>query len=166
MTIENPMMIMVVPPRRALVKQLRREFKRQSSREFKRDLWQGFKRQSKGAFSGLPADEICIAQNLKDQIQLAFARAAFEVHHVIPLSLGGNNDPGNLVLVERVLHQKIHDKIKSYPKMKRGKPATIGIPIYPGKIWFLEQKPATEYHPQLQPRPLQQSVGLRGANPS
>ena len=57
----------------------------------------------------------------------------YEFHHIIPLSMGGTNDPTNIVLCEKRLHRIIHQFIDEQGEVT-GVARRI-IPVLPGKIW-------------------------------
>ncbi len=59
---------------------------------------------------------------------------AYDLHHRIPLALGGTNAYENLVFIPRPVHQRIHDIIRlATPQLQLGVTETVGIP-YPSGI--------------------------------
>ena len=64
---------------------------------------------------------------------------AYELHHIIPVSLGGNNDKANLVVVRPALHTHIHfyinQQIITNKALKRPS-ARLLIPIRPEPVWI------------------------------
>ncbi|MGN1063406.1 MAG: HNH endonuclease signature motif containing protein [Alphaproteobacteria bacterium] len=60
----------------------------------------------------------------------------FQIHHIIPLSLGGTNDFSNLMLVHEDIHMEIHERIWDgiYKMMKEagvGSTAMVILPVLP-----------------------------------
>ncbi len=165
MTIENPVMTRVVIPRSASVAKLRKECDYHFRRNFKQRIWEEFKQNPQRIFFNLVAEEVNGVLGLKDKILLAFKQARLEVHHILPLSLGGTNHPNNFALVDTKLHRMIHQKIGSYDQQMPGLSAVVGIPVYPGKIWIDGLRPARKNRTQpvvhASPQQLQLGVGLR-----
>lgn len=65
---------------------------------------------------------------------IATAFMAYDLHHRIPLALGGTNAYENLVFIPRLVHQRIHEIIRvATPHLQRGVTETVGIP-YPSGI--------------------------------
>ncbi len=59
----------------------------------------------------------------------------FEIHHVIPLGLGGSDRIGNLVLCEHDYHTKIHKFINKQVYALSEPKGFIVIPRQSGMIW-------------------------------
>ncbi len=54
----------------------------------------------------------------------------YQIHHIIPLGLGGTSNPENIVLILEETHEKIHKCIdKQIPILKPGEEATIRLPF-------------------------------------
>ena len=68
----------------------------------------------------------------KEEIS-GFKLRGYEFHHIIPLSMGGTNDPTNIVLCEKHLHRIIHQFIDAQGEVTRI--STRQIPVLPGKVW-------------------------------
>jgi hypothetical protein len=65
------------------------------------------------------------------------APSYFQIHHILPLSLGGSNDWNNLSLVDPTLHILIHDFIDAQTEhLKVGEETKIKLPMYEGAVWF------------------------------
>lgn len=65
----------------------------------------------------------------------------FQLHHIMPISLGGNNDITNIVLCEPNLHLAIHQFIDAQEKPFRGNKRHLSIPCqFVGTIWTMEIK--------------------------
>ena len=63
--------------------------------------------------------------------------SAYQIHHVIPICLGGGNGYDNLVLCEPVLHRAIHRVIDLQMRgMLEGESRLIRIPTLPARIWI------------------------------
>lgn len=52
----------------------------------------------------------------------------FDLHHILPLSLGGSNDLSNLALVYRPFHKAIHRYVEQQGELKVGEAREIRIP--------------------------------------
>ena len=126
-------------------------------------LRKSFLKPDKRLFFALAVSEACDynrAQSLpRKEIDILRKLASFEIHHIVPLSLGGTNSLDNLALVEPKLHKQIHRIIESQENIltnrqirelkeayKRNKKLTlvpkqvINIPVHkiPGtRVWGL-----------------------------
>ncbi|MCB9978308.1 MAG: HNH endonuclease [Rhodospirillales bacterium] len=61
---------------------------------------------------------------------------SFQVHHIMPISLGGNNEEENLALVEPSLHRRIHEYItRQTSGMEMGEERPILLPFSAERIW-------------------------------
>jgi hypothetical protein len=64
----------------------------------------------------------------------------FEIHHIIPMQLGGADRLHNLVACERGLHRDIHAAINEQIKHLHPPDITIvQIPVFKGFVWKPEQ---------------------------
>lgn len=90
---------------------------------------------------------IAMACHGHNQRNRQFIRAKldrYQVHHVVPRSLGGQHY-GNLALVEPVLHTLIHHQINGEIKgMAVGDTRLIVVPRYQGPVWGMN-KPEGQY---------------------
>jgi hypothetical protein len=60
----------------------------------------------------------------------------YQMHHIIPLSLGGENTLNNIALVGKSLHKSIHKQINFQTvSLEIGKRRSIIIPAFNGAIW-------------------------------
>ena len=60
----------------------------------------------------------------------------YQVHHIVPISLGGTNNIRNLALVEPNVHHEIHRSIGwEISGLQRGERRTVRLPIRAGLIW-------------------------------
>jgi hypothetical protein len=59
----------------------------------------------------------------------------FQVHHIKPISLGGDNSYENLALVEPDLHETIHDFIHAQHELRENEVRDLLIPRFPGQVW-------------------------------
>jgi len=55
----------------------------------------------------------------------------YDLHHQIPLSLGGGNDMDNLVLIDKTLHTIVHLFIGHQNEMKIGETKQLLVPFKP-----------------------------------
>lgn len=90
-------------------------------------------------------------QLTKEQILQAYD--GYDLHHRIPLSLGGTNQLDNLTFIPRAVHKRVHDEINRVSRhVQVGESALIAIP-YPvgiiplGKNQRLNYKKPKQYHP-------------------
>jgi hypothetical protein len=64
----------------------------------------------------------------------------YEVHHIVPLSLGGGITSANLSFVDHDFHAAIHRYINRQMRgMNFGEVRTINIPFVPSTIWHRPQ---------------------------
>lgn len=69
-----------------------------------------------------------------------FRRSEYEIHHIVPLSLGGKSTYENLCLIRIVAHEKVSNKIfRQVEFMEFGEKKTIDIP-FPKRpfVWNME----------------------------
>ena len=59
------------------------------------------------------------------------------VHHILPISLGGNNDRSNLAIVRPDLEHAIHAFIDAQYRPTWNGTYMLYIPVFSGKIWGL-----------------------------
>jgi len=94
-------------------------------------------------FSLLPPALVSKNRAIGRNISQCFRRAVrcqdswnFEVHHIIPLHLGGSIGWSNLAMVDHDLHVEIHKYINRQTHgMKPYEKRHIIIPIYNGRLW-------------------------------
>jgi hypothetical protein len=85
------------------------------------------------------ASEICAnVIDKEEQIFYLTKIQRFDAHHIVPLTLGGTNDPNNLVLVNKSMHEEIHDYIDSQGRFEIGERGSVLIPHKSGLIWGLK----------------------------
>jgi hypothetical protein len=120
----------------------------------------GFRDKLKQAFFKKAQKECCRVQEhvrrgrhqlTKEQILQAYG--GYDLHHRIPLSLGGTNHLDNLTFIPRAVHKRVHDEINRASRhVEIGDSALIAIP-YPvgiiplGKNQRLNYKKTKHYHP-------------------
>jgi hypothetical protein len=81
-----------------------------------------------------------------DRVQQEFL--TYELHHLVPISLGGSNDLNNLAFIPHDLHTKIHHAInRATNHLREGKTETIAIP-YPQGIFPVRPKVHTAQRKQ------------------
>ena len=73
--------------------------------------------------------ELC-AQGVSKKAAMNILRD-LEMHHIVPLSIGGGNSLDNLALVEKRLHRKIHWHLAH--AMRDG---IVLVPTHSGRIWI------------------------------
>jgi 5-methylcytosine-specific restriction endonuclease McrA len=60
----------------------------------------------------------------------------YEVHHIVPVSLGGTNDYDNLALVYPFVHRQLHKYLSAQTVgMEKGDSRNLIVPYYQGKVW-------------------------------
>jgi len=59
----------------------------------------------------------------------------YELHHILPLSLGGTNNIENLALVHPDLHKSIHFFIDTQGQPSRYKQKLVWVPVLPNQLW-------------------------------
>ena len=60
----------------------------------------------------------------------------WEIHHVLPLSFGGNNAKSNLVFLPPDVHVAAHEEINLQTfGMEVGERRTIDLPVFRGLVW-------------------------------
>jgi len=59
----------------------------------------------------------------------------YDVHHIIPISLGGTDRWKNYAFVEKDLHLPLHTFIGKQGDMADGQTGHMLIPVLPGKLW-------------------------------
>lgn len=93
-------------------------------------------KKDKRAFFALAVAEVCRnhKDDLPDKLNLI---SGFQIHHIVPLGLGGDNSHKNLALVEPKLHSRIHRIIEQQPKLKKQRTAMLKIPRMDGMVWGL-----------------------------
>lgn len=112
----------------------------------------------KGALTGCG-----LSRQELEEAKKGFVPKGYDVHHIIPLSLGGTNHISNLVLIPRKLHEKIHQYMfdalyKKLPECAEFKPAPEGektyvfVPIFPRAMerqykWVVAQPSAVVAKP-------------------
>lgn len=88
-----------------------------------------------------PSRVRALREDLDYNMREAFRRhhhspSYYQIHHVLPLSLGGTNSWENLVMVHPKKHRKIHEAIDSQIEgMLYGESRLILLPVYQGKVW-------------------------------
>lgn len=72
-------------------------------------------------------------QHVARQLRVRVAALdGLQIHHIEPVSLGGSNDWQNLVLVNPLLHERLHEFIDA--RLWRGA-TTVQIPRARGWVW-------------------------------
>lgn len=76
-----------------------------------------------------------------DEARVAQEYAAYELHHRLPLSLGGTNALTNLVFIPQRLHRRIHEQIDRQTRhLAEGQSARVAIPYPEGIIRIAPQR--------------------------
>jgi hypothetical protein len=94
-----------------------------------------FKNHMKREFFAQCVIEVCADKTQQQQIAICNRLSMFEIHHIIPLELDGQNEMNNLALVEHYLHTSLHKIINAEKKLEIGEEAIFKIPRMEGKIW-------------------------------
>ena len=86
----------------------------------------------------LKSDKQAIREWIMAQEEVSRRRAKnMQLHHVVPLSLGGDNNRGNLVLADPFPHKLIHEFLdmqeRPFPRNYR----YMLLPIFSGRVWTL-----------------------------
>lgn len=76
-----------------------------------------------------------------DDARITQEYAAYDLHHRIPLSLGGTNALTNLVFIPQRLHKRIHEQIDRQTRhLTEGQTAMVAIPYPEGIIHIAPQR--------------------------
>lgn len=97
-----------------------------------------FKKTNKRNFFALAVAEVCDNVSKKERAFALKKLSSFEIHHIVPLSLGGTNKFDNLALVEPTLHAYVHRLIDNQGPIRGDSGQVIRIPKLPGLVWGLK----------------------------